>query len=342
MLMPAMLLCFGAGLLTYSQAVELSPVTAFIPVANVALAMRDVLAGQIVAPLVALTSLASLFWAWLILRWVTQQLSSEEMILGFDPEPLFARTRGGRRRATMLALAVTVLVYFYAGSLVQTRLGVRGVLLSLWVLLPLLGLTAWRFVAPSASLRSLVSLRLPGAAAWPAVVLLALGTLLPMMGGYMRLQELALPSPSSGLAEMEALFSDLSLWQVFLLGSLSPAICEEFVFRGVFLGLLRRFGKPRAAVVTTAVFFGLIHLSVFRFVPTAALGLILALLVVRTGSILPSMLFHAVYNGSLLWGGAWVAEHGAPIDLQGPLAWALSLFALVGGAILLRGVRTPE
>jgi len=339
LVLPAMIICFGAGILSMSQAVRLDSAVALVPVANVALAIRDLLAGQIRPLSIVLVSGSSLLWSALLLYGVTRQLQREEMVLGFDPEPLFAPTRAGRRRAILLALSLSVLAYFYLGSLLQSRWNTRGVLISLWGLLPLLGaLSLWFVGTGNRSLRELLSLRAAPSRALAAAVLLAWGLMLPMMGGWMRLQAHFLPAPESMGEDLQALFTGLPTWKIFVLGALSPAICEELLFRGVFLGLLRRYGSERAAVLTTAVFFGLIHLSIFRFVPTAVLGVLLALLVVRSASILPAMLFHLSYNGTLLLGQLLLEDHPLPFAVDGALAWALSLVLLATGAVLLRSI----
>ena len=43
--------------------------------------------------------------------------------------------------------------------------------------------------------------------------------------------------------------------------------------------------------------FGIFHVALFRFVPTAALGVFLALITMLTGSIYPAMVWHALSNG---------------------------------------------
>jgi hypothetical protein len=42
------------------------------------------------------------------------------------------------------------------------------------------------------------------------------------------------------------------------------------------------------------------HLNVFQVVPAFVLGVVLGLLAVRSGSIVPGMLFHLLYNGVLV------------------------------------------
>ncbi|HEX7325569.1 MAG TPA: CPBP family intramembrane glutamic endopeptidase [Rhodanobacteraceae bacterium] len=100
---------------------------------------------------------------------------------------------------------------------------------------------------------------------------------------------------------------DLRILLALLVVCVAPFV-EELVFRGVLLsGLARR--MPIAwAVVVSAVIFGCAHLPDFKFAwyPIPALfllGLLLAWLRVRTGSIWPSITAHATNNfiAALAW-----------------------------------------
>jgi membrane protease YdiL (CAAX protease family) len=85
-----------------------------------------------------------------------------------------------------------------------------------------------------------------------------------------------------------------------------PAVCEEWFFRGLLLSSLRTQIAAWKAVVATGLLFGAFHVVVRdglffeRFVPTAFLGVILGAVCVRTGSLWPGMLLHALHNGLLL------------------------------------------
>src|SRR6185295_11760293 len=58
--------------------------------------------------------------------------------------------------------------------------------------------------------------------------------------------------------------------------ALTPAICEEALFRGPILrGLASRL-QPVAAIALTGLFFGLFHVQIERIVPTAFLGILLS------------------------------------------------------------------
>jgi hypothetical protein len=84
------------------------------------------------------------------------------------------------------------------------------------------------------------------------------------------------------------------LWIVVLVCILVP-VGEEMFFRGFVYGALRRWGVA-VAVALSSLFFAAVHQQVVHFLPIAVLGVILALVYERTGSLLPAMLIHAANN----------------------------------------------
>ena len=78
--------------------------------------------------------------------------------------------------------------------------------------------------------------------------------------------------------------------------ALTPAVCEELAFRGGFLGCLRGMKSKWAGILIVAAVFGMFHGSVWRFIPTAILGISLGYLLVETDNLFYSMLFHFVNN----------------------------------------------
>jgi len=83
---------------------------------------------------------------------------------------------------------------------------------------------------------------------------------------------------------------------VFLAVVLAP-LFEEIFFRGfLFRGFSSSWGWVAGACVSAAVF-GVAHLQLDVFVPLFALGLALAWVYKRTGSLWTSIAFHALFNG---------------------------------------------
>ncbi|MBA2480032.1 MAG: CPBP family intramembrane metalloprotease [Planctomycetes bacterium] len=107
-----------------------------------------------------------------------------------------------------------------------------------------------------------------------------------------------------------------------LLVALLPAICEETLCRGTLLSGLERGVGRRAAVVVSAFLFGILHLSPARFVPQFVLGLVLAIVTLRTRSIVPAMIIHAGHNGVIVT----IESYSAALTAWGPVRAFVSWF----------------
>jgi membrane protease YdiL (CAAX protease family) len=173
---------------------------------------------------------------------------------------------------------------------------------------------AWVEKRPS---RPLLRLRmLNGKGMAKAVLLGAVGWFMAQLMGMLAallLQQVGgeIPLPYDFLFEAP-------LWLALLSGALVPAICEELAFRGYIQGALRPIG-PTLAVVLTGLLFGLMHMSLLRLVPLALLGMIWALAVQRSGSILPSMIGHLLNNGMAVSLAFFAQRHTNPADAQASL-----------------------
>jgi membrane protease YdiL (CAAX protease family) len=94
-----------------------------------------------------------------------------------------------------------------------------------------------------------------------------------------------------------------------------PGVFEELTFRGVLLhGLARRLRNPWLLALAVGAIFGFFHVSLFRIVPTAWLGFVLAWVVLLTGSVYPAMLWHALNNAIAIVPAhqGWIAESFEP------------------------------
>lgn len=83
---------------------------------------------------------------------------------------------------------------------------------------------------------------------------------------------------------------------MLFLMAVTPAFCEEVVFRGVVYGGYRKDGKKFWAVILSGLMFGIMHMNLNQALYAFAIGILLALLFEATDSILTTMLFHFVYN----------------------------------------------
>ncbi|MCR4806691.1 MAG: CPBP family intramembrane metalloprotease [Lachnospiraceae bacterium] len=83
---------------------------------------------------------------------------------------------------------------------------------------------------------------------------------------------------------------------LFLIVGLVGPFCEEFTFRGVIYGGLRKSGYPLAAAAVTGIYFGLMHLNLNQFCYVLVLGTIMCLVNEAAGSVWASIIAHVIVN----------------------------------------------
>lgn len=111
----------------------------------------------------------------------------------------------------------------------------------------------------------------------------------------------------------------------FLATAIVAPVVEEVIFRGLIYTRLQRVMPSGAAVALSAVIFGLCHGQFVWFCYAFVLGVIFALLVKETRSILPGMLMHLVFNTTnevLMMLGDWE---------PGTAGWLLICVLAIGG-----------
>ena len=75
-----------------------------------------------------------------------------------------------------------------------------------------------------------------------------------------------------------------------------PAIAEEAAFRGFLFGTLKHKTKIIIAIVVSAALFGAYHMNLLQFFTGLFMGCFMAYMTYKSGSILPSVLFHLLNN----------------------------------------------
>ena len=195
----------------------------------------------------------------------------------------------------VIILILSALCIFVISPILSYRLGLGlyGTFLNEVLLLLLaLGVTA----LAKGDFRVVFPIRKPELAKAAGVVVLWIGSFLVMMvamGILVVLFPRHVLEVSGGLSMQ---FSSVPFLISVVIVSITPAICEEAVFRGV---VLNSFWTPRnkwIAIVASALLFGVFHGDPIRFVPTAFLGCVLGYILVETNNIVYTALFHAINN----------------------------------------------
>ena len=196
---------------------------------------------------------------------------------------------------TVLALGAgpTALALFDGGEL-----SVGGSLLLLTsTQIGLMVVTLALVVAP----RALEGVRLVGRTGLGRSLLIGLGAAGPAWIGATLLGALvAYLLEALGLKEqagpLEAFLERGDPTVILLAFLLVAPVAEELFFRGVAYNAWERERGPWVAVVGSAALFAAIHSSLFALVPIFALGVMLALLYRRTGSLAANIALHAGFN----------------------------------------------
>ncbi|HEX2209887.1 MAG TPA: ABC transporter permease subunit/CPBP intramembrane protease [Longimicrobium sp.] len=347
-LTPAQLAATLPLLVVTLPGIDFTPALALVPVVGVAMFFRELMTGD--APVVAsmLAILAAFGWAALALAFASRAFGREDVLFGGGSGEAAAgggwreRVRAWRAAErgiplpaeAMAFIAFIALLYFHLGTRLQGSLGERGLLASQWGLLALPAV-AFAALGPYDVRRTLALRPPPSARTLLAAVLIAVGGIpvgWVIVWLEMQLFEGGLESLMPLQELLTATDANRALWLLFL-AAVTPAVCEELVFRGVLLQSLGREMRGWRAVALSAGIFGAFHLSfetALRFLPTAFIGLLMGWVVWHSRSIFASMLMHFVNNAfvvMLLWQPALqrLAFRGES------LSWA----TVTGGAVLL-------
>ena len=183
---------------------------------------------------------------------------------------------------------------------------------------------------------------------------LILGTAI-LLSEVDNLTRLVFPPPAVLAEAFEGLLDTRArpISSFFLLVVVAP-VTEEVLFRGLILrGFLANYSKRRA-ILLSALLFAVMHTNPWQFIATFVAGVLLAWLLIETGSLIPCLFAHAVANGTAWLAGLTTVEipgftSGMEDAVQFQPFWlnAAGVAFAVGAYLLLRrtfreGARPPE
>ena len=328
--------------ITLVPGVELNAWTSFVPLVNIGLLVKALFAGGAKPEFVFLALLGAGTYALLALLLAARVFSQEQVLLGERGglRELFNPSRRRELRPTVthaLLLFALVLVGLFYGGLVLGGWGILPAMLCTQyglMFVPVGLVTAFLRIP----LRSTFSLHRPDWRSIVGAVLIGVSAGIGVAGLAIRV----LPPEESVVRALEKLLmlgdQPAPLWIALLVLAVTPALCEETLFRGFIFAGLRRLGVV-PAILISALLFGVAHSSIYRLLPTFALGLVLGYVLWRTGSIYCSMLVHALNNGLMV---TLVRTPGLPErlgldELSAPplsLTFAALAVTLIGLALL--------
>ena len=316
-LIPVMLVSLAPGVLCLLPGIEFNATYAVTPLVNIVLLARDVFDERVVPIWAVATLFSTVLYAAVALAAAARIFGTDAVLYGSDGgwADLFRRP-DQPRSSPSLGEALFGLAVLFPSFLILSSIPARWESLSiggrltanamitvlLFAILPLTltwstgvswtaGLSLRR-----ASFRNVVACAILGLSLWPFAYEMQV-----LMLSTERLEML-----EKLFAPFKTQLDSVGLWMKLLCLAVIPGICEELFFRGFLLSSCRTKMSIPLAVACSGGVFGLFHVivqqSLFseRFFPTCFLGLTLAAICVRSGSIWPGMLLHVVHNGFLL------------------------------------------
>ena len=302
---PVYLLSLLPSLASMMPGISLRSAIIAVPVANVSVAAREILMGRSDPLMIILTFAVMTATASYLMRASARMLSREDIILVAHREP--AEFLGGQalfQKRVLRWFALMWTVTFVAAVNVPALASFRRQLLFNEGLV-MIGGTLLMLKAYRLNVRETLLLRRVKPAVWIGILFAIPSANLTMLGIF-RLVNIVIPAPQQLLERFsnDVLPKGMPVWQLILYIAVLPAICEELAFRGMLLSGLRRRLRPAGLIIGIGVIFGLFHVTLYRLVPTAALGMVLTAIALMTGSIFPGMLLHAGNNALGVLGGS--------------------------------------
>ena len=356
-LIPVMLVSLAPGIMCLLPGIEFNGTYAVTPLVNIVLLARDVFDDRVVPIWALATLLSTVLYSAVALGAAARIFGTDAVLYGSDGSwsDLLRRPESTRAAPTLGQAMVGLAVLFPAFLILSSiparweGLSIAGRLTgnSLITVLLFAGLPLALTGIARVSWTTGLSLRRAALGTFAACAILGL-SLWPF--AY-EMQVLLLSTER--LEALEKLFAPFKaqldavpLWLKLLSLAAVPAVCEELFFRGFLLSAFRSAMSRPLAIAFSGAIFGLFHVivqqSLFaeRFVPTCFLGLVLAAICVRTGSLWPGMLLHVMHNGFLLSLSSFTDELkalgiGVESHQHLPAAWLITAAIAVTAAIAL-------
>ncbi|MCM1182218.1 MAG: ABC transporter permease subunit [Roseburia sp.] len=297
---PIMLVIMFASMVGMVPTVMLDYKLSLIPLVNVSLLIKQVLAQQVNWALAGITILVNVGYS-IVAIWIIAKMYDSEDILFTDGFHSFrvlqkrSEIHAGTVPATgdlFMSIAVVLLGMIYIGNIVGVRSLFAGTVVNQLLILAVPLLLTWYMKSDR---RTLFHLRRPKAVPAVGGFLFYIGTYVVVILASAVLAKI-FPESAQNVDETFDVIMQQPFVLLVLVVALMPAIGEELMFRGLIFGSLRDKWSAGWAVLLSGLIFGLFHMSLVKLIPTALLGICFAVIVEKGGSIFVTMLTHFVNN----------------------------------------------
>lgn len=289
--------------------VEMEGMNRFVPFLNFCLLFKNlmVMKAEFMDILAVLVSTAA--FALLVIFVLIKIYNSENALFNHEGKTSLGFNRANFKPKnalesddSILAYLIMLPVFFFVINNLQKIGMAQSIIISQWGLFFATSLIFLRYL--KVDLKSSLSIKNPGAKNLAVSFLLTPVCFLTVVYFQALLKYWGLSGYEQETVDVMAMLTNnFTFIGTICIISLTPAICEEIFFRGVILSGLKKEFSVKACVFIQAIMFGVAHYSVFRFAGTAFMGALLTLVLLRTGSILCTMVMHFSFNtfSCLIW-----------------------------------------
>ena len=297
---PLMLVVMFVGYIGFIPNIEFNHTMAMMPVANICLLIKNMLVFKIDYTLIAVVLISNVAYALFAILFLSKIYDSEAVLFGDGKASmqLFEKRsnlkKGGvpSMSDVWFVLALTTMLFLYGGSILQVKYGLWGVFASQMILLGVPLLVVWY---TKKDMKQTYGLQKTKAAGFVGGFIQIIGMFCINLVVSTIMIKL-FPNSASNITNTFSELMDGNLVESLFVIALTPAICEELLFRGVMFQSMKKKYRISTAIILVGVLFGAYHMSMVKFIPTGLLGVVLCYTVYVTGSIYPAMMMHFVNN----------------------------------------------
>ncbi|MDE7016766.1 MAG: ABC transporter permease, partial [Lachnospiraceae bacterium] len=297
---PLMLVVMIVGYIGFIPNLELNRTLAMIPVANICLLIKNILVFKIDYMIIAIVLFSNIAYAMLAILFLSKIYDSEAILFGDAKSSfqLFEKRsniqKGGvpSMSDAWFVMALTIVLILYVGSMMQIKYGIAGLFGTQMIILLVALSVVWY---TKKDIRLTYGFHKTGARSYLGGVFMIIGFYLINMVMVTGLAYL-FPESTENVSITFSEIMDGNIVGVFFVIAVTPAICEEMLFRGMLFHSMKARYRMPVAIGAVATLFGLYHMSLVKFIPTGLLGLLLCYMVYATGSIYPAMMMHCINN----------------------------------------------
>lgn len=297
---PLMLVVMFASFVAFIPNIEMDVQMALIPVANICLLIKDLLIFKYNVTIIAIVLVSNVAYGIAAVSFLAKIYNSEDILFGDGSNgfQIFER-RSNLKKGGLpttgdgwLVVAVAIVAIIYFGSMLQLKYGLLGVWLTQFIIVGIPMLTA---IYTKKDLIETFRIKRFNPIYLIVSVLMSIGA--TSIGIVIStVADKIFKSSVDNQAETMEILGNNSFVISLLVIAVTPAICEELMFRGYIFSSMRSGMKISSAILVSSALFGIYHMSLVKFFTTAILGGIICYVNYKSGSIFTGMLMHFINN----------------------------------------------